>query len=57
MYNMQKLAVFLHISFRNNRKKFDLSCKGETHIIAEFHRTDLVICSHSRERKKNVIAK
>ena len=25
--------------------------KGKTCIIAKFHRTDLVICSHSRERK------
>ena len=25
--------------------------KGKIHIIAKFHRTDLVICSHSRERK------
>ena len=25
--------------------------KGETCIIAKFQRTDLVICSHSRERK------
>ena len=24
--------------------------KGKTPIIANFHRTDLVICSHSRER-------
>ena len=23
--------------------------KGKTHIIAEFHENDLVICSHSRE--------
>ena len=25
--------------------------KGKTSIIAKFHRTDLVICSHSREGK------
>ena len=25
--------------------------KGKTRIIAKFHWTDLVICSHSRERK------
>ena len=25
--------------------------KGKTCIIAKFHGTDLVICSHSRERK------
>ena len=27
----------------------ELFRKGETHIIAKFHRTDIVICSHSRE--------
>ena len=25
--------------------------KGKTHILINFHRTDLVVCSHSRERK------
>ena len=25
--------------------------KGKTNILAKFHRTDLVICSHSREGK------
>ena len=25
--------------------------KSKTRIIAKFHRTDLVFCSHSRERK------
>ena len=25
--------------------------KAKTHVIAKFHRTDIVICSHSRERK------
>ena len=48
--------------FQNNKKNLDPSCKdgsrslgvfrkGKTHIIAKFHRTDLVICSHSREGK------
>ena len=31
--------------------------KGKTSIIAKFHRTDLVLCSHSRERKTDLIAK
>ena len=31
--------------------RFFLPRKGITGIIAKFHRTDLVICSHSRERK------
>ena len=25
--------------------------KGKTHMLAKFHRTDLVMCSHSKERK------
>ena len=29
----------------------ELFRKGKTCIIAKFYRTDLVICSHSRERK------
>ena len=42
-------------SFQNNRKnldpyyKMDLIRKSKTCVIAKFHRTDLVICSHSRE--------
>ena len=49
-------------SFQNNPKNLDPSYKmdldllglfrkGKTCILAKFHRTDLVICSHSRERK------
>ena len=30
---------------------WDCLGKGKTHIIVIFHRTDLFICSHSRERK------
>ena len=45
--------------FQNNPKSQDqdgsrslrLFRKGKTGIKAKFHRTDLVICSHSRERK------
>ena len=49
--------------FQYNHKNLDLSYRmdlarslrlfrnGKTHIIAKFHWTDLVICSHSRERK------
>ena len=29
----------------------DLDCKGKTHTTAKFHRTNLVICSHSKEGK------
>ena len=40
-------------SFQNNPQNLDLGLfrKGKTHITAKFYRTDLVICSHSRERK------
>ena len=47
-------------SFQNNPKNLDLSykmaldlcdCLGRVKLIAKFHRTDLVICSHSREGK------
>ena len=31
--------------------------KGKTHVIAKFHRSDLVIFSHSREGKPRPIAK
>ena len=47
--------------FQNNPKNVDPSykmdldlrdCSGRVkHIIAKFHKTDLVICSHCRERK------
>ena len=30
--------------------------KGKTRITAKFHRTDLVICSRSREGKTHLIA-
>ena len=54
-----KTGVF---SFQNNSKDLDPSCKmdldlwdclgmGKIGIIARFHRTDLVICSHSRGTK------
>ena len=46
------------ISFQNNPKTLDPSYKmdldlwnGKTHIIAKFHRTDVLICSHSRVGK------
>ena len=50
------------LSFQNNAKNLEsflqdgsrslgLFRKGKTRIIAKFHRNDLVICSHSRERK------
>ena len=36
-------------SYKMDLDLWDLIRKGKTRIIAKFHRTDLVICSHSRE--------
>ena len=36
---------------KDGSKSLGLFRKGKTHIIAKFLRTDLVICSHSREEK------
>ena len=36
-------------SYKTDLDIWDLIKKGKTCIIAKFHRTDLVICSHSRE--------
>ena len=54
-------------SFQNNPKNLDLSYqdgsrslglfrKGKTRITAKLRRTDLIICSHSREGKPSLIA-
>ena len=49
-------------SFQNNPVNLDPSRslglfeKGKTHSIAKSHRTDLVICSQSREGKPCLIA-
>ena len=56
------LVIRQSFSFQNNPKNVDLSYemdldlwdlvrKGKTCIIANFHKTDVVICSHSREGK------
>ena len=36
---------------KDHSRSIGLFRKGKTRIIAKFHRTDLVICSHSRNRK------
>ena len=61
---MLRIGTVYHISsgikqsfsFQNNPKidrsrSLGLFRKGTTHIIAKFHGTDSIICSHSRERK------
>ena len=52
------MFVALHKYFGNSfmaiecrSRYFGLFRKGENYIIAKLHRTDLVICSHSREGK------
>ena len=37
--------------FKDGSRLLGLFRKGKSLIIAKFHRTDLVICSHSKERK------
>ena len=55
--SVERWSIFF---FQNNPKNldpsykmdldiWDLIRKGKTRIIAKFHRTDLVICSHSKE--------
>ena len=50
----------MFFSFQNNIKNLDPSymtdldlwdCLGRVKLVAKYHRTDLVICGHSRERK------
>ena len=37
--------------YKMNLDLWDCFRKSKTHIIAKFHRTDLVICNHSGEGK------
>ena len=48
IYSVIRQSFF---SSKTIRKNLDLFRKGESRTIAKFHRTDLDICSHSRERK------
>ena len=58
-------SVIRVFSFQNSPKDQDLSYKmdldlwdfrkGKTCIIAKFHKTDLVTCSHSRERRSRYL--
>ena len=60
IYTFDKVLYFLDykteflFSFQNNPKYLDgsrslgLFRKGKTHIIPKLHRTNLIICSHSR---------
>ena len=42
-------------SIFNRSRSLGLFKKDKTRIIAKFHRTDLVICNHSREGKTPVL--
>ena len=62
MYFFGYKTVF---SFQNNPKDLDPSykmdldlwdCLGGMKLIAKFHRTDLVICSHTREGRTCLIS-
>ena len=44
-------------SLLDGSRSLELFRKGKTHIIAKFQRTDLLICSHSREGKPPLLAK
>ena len=41
----------LDLFLEDRSRSSGLFRKGKTCITAKFHRTDLIICSHSRERK------
>ena len=53
-----KTGFFFPKQFQKSRsilqdgsRSLELFRKGETHIIEKIYRTDLINCSHSRERK------
>ena len=60
-YRISSLIRQCFFSIQNNPKNLDQSYKtsrslglfkkGKTHITAKLHRTDLIICTHSREEK------
>ena len=55
-------SFFLPKQYQNldpsyNNRFLGLFWKSKTHILAKFHKTDLVICSDSREREHCLTAK
>ena len=54
---LPKTIPKIQIRLIGRSRSFGLFRKGKTHIIAKFHRTDLVIFSHSREGNPHLIAK
>ena len=47
---LKQSQTFISI-LQDGSRSLNLFRKGKTHIIAKFHWTDLVICSHSKDRK------
>ena len=57
VFFLSKTIPKIKIRLIGRSRSFGLFRKGKTHIIAKFHRTDLVIFSHSREGNPHLIAK
>ena len=53
---LQKQSQKFRSILQDGSRYLGLFRKSTIHIIAKFHRTDLVICSHSREGKPCLIA-
>ena len=54
-FSFQKNPKSLDLSYTMDLNLWDFFRKSKTHIIANFHRTDLVTWSHSKERKPHLI--
>ena len=50
-FSIQNNPKNLDLSYKTDLDLWDLFRKGKTCITAKFHRTFLVICTHSREGK------
>ena len=56
LFSFQKQSPKSRWVSQDKSRSLRLVRKGKYHIIAKFHRTDLVICSHYREGKPCPIA-
>ena len=50
-FSFQNNLKNLHLSYKMDLDLWDCLRRVKLVIIAKFHRTDLIICSHSREGK------
>ena len=48
-FSFQKQSKYSRLILEDGSSALGLSRMGKTCIVAEFHRTDLIICSHSRD--------